>query len=68
MIPIATSHGEGRVQYSNDGDMNALIEASGVTIRYVDNFGQPAINYPDNPNGSESALQDFVPRMGDLQS
>ena len=44
MIPIATSHGEGRVQYSNDGDMNALIEASGVTIRYVDNFGQPAIH------------------------
>ena len=59
MIPIATSHGEGRVQYSNDGDMNALIEASGVTIRYVDNFGQPAIHYPDNPNGSESGFAGF---------
>ena len=64
MIPIATSHGEGRVQYSNDGDMNALIEASGVTIRYVDNFGQPAINYPDNPNGSESGFAGFCSKDG----
>ena len=64
MIPIATSHGEGRVQYSNDGDMNALIEASGVTIRYVDNFGQPAINYPDNPNGSESGFAGFCSEDG----
>ena len=64
MIPIATSHGEGRVQYSNDGDMNALIEASGVTIRYVDNFGQPAIHYPDNPNGSESGFAGFCSEDG----
>ena len=64
MIPIATSHGEGRVQYSNDGDMNALIEASGVTIRYVDNFGQPAIHYPDNPNGSESGFAGFCSKDG----
>ncbi|GIS41000.1 MAG: hypothetical protein Ct9H90mP13_08460 [Pseudomonadota bacterium] len=64
MIPIATSHGEGRVQYSNDGDMNALIEASGVTIRYVDNFGQPPINYPDNPNGSESGFAGFCSEEG----
>ena len=64
MIPIATSHGEGRVQYSNDGDMNALIEASGVTIRYVDNFGQPAINYPDNPNGSELGFAGFCSEDG----
>ena len=64
MIPIATSHGEGRVQYSNDGDMNALIETSGVTIRYVDNFGQPAINYPDNPNGSESGFAGFCSEDG----
>ena len=64
LIPIATSHGEGRVQYSNDGDMNALIEASGVTIRYVDNFGQPAIHYPDNPNGSESGFAGFCSEDG----
>ena len=64
MIPIATSHGEGRVQYSNDGDMNALIEASGVTIRYVDNFGQPAIHYPDNPNGSDSGFAGFCSEDG----
>ena len=64
MIPIATSHGEGRVQYSNDGDMNALIEASGVTIRYVDNFGQPAIHYPENPNGSESGFAGFCSEDG----
>ena len=64
MIPIATSHGEGRVQYFHDGDMNALKESRSVTIRYVDNFGQPAIRYPDNPNGSESGLAGFCSEDG----
>ena len=64
MIPIATSHGEGRVQYFHDGDMNTLIDSRSVTIRYVDNFGQPAIRYPDNPNGSESGLAGFCSEDG----
>lgn len=64
MIPIATSHGEGRVQYAHDSDMDALKHSKSVTIRYVDNFGQPAIHYPDNPNGSESGFAGFCSEDG----
>ena len=64
MIPIATSHGEGRVQYAHDSDMDALKHSKSVTIRYVDNFGQPAIHYPNNPNGSESGFAGFCSEDG----
>lgn len=47
-IPIATSHGEGRVTFASD---EALRHAK-VTLRYVNNYGAIAEKYPANPNGS----------------
>ena len=64
MIPIATSHGEGRVQYIHGDDKESLMDSGSVTIRYVDNYGQPAANYPDNPNGSESGFAGFCSKDG----
>jgi phosphoribosylformylglycinamidine synthase len=64
MIPIATSHGEGRVQYIHSDDKELLMNSGSVTIRYVDNYGQPAANYPDNPNGSESGFAGFCSKDG----
>ena len=49
-IPIATSHGEGRVKFEND-DIKSLANPL-VTLKYVDNYGRPAQTYPENPNGS----------------
>ena len=63
-IPIATSHGEGRVQYLYTDDKDALIKSNTVAIRYVDNHGKPAIHYPDNPNGSESGFAGFCSKDG----
>ncbi len=48
IIPIATSHGEGRAVFSSD---KAYSNAR-VVLRYVDNFGQTAVKYPANPNGT----------------
>ncbi|MBL1378637.1 phosphoribosylformylglycinamidine synthase [Zobellella iuensis] len=54
-LPIAVSHGEGRVQPLN-ADI-AAIEASGtVALRYVDNQGQATERYPFNPNGSANGI------------
>lgn len=64
MIPIATSHGEGRVQYIHSDDKELLMNSGSVTIRYVDNYGKPAANYPDNPNGSESGFAGFCSKDG----
>ncbi len=55
-MPIAVSHGEGRVEVRDDEHLSA-IEASGtVTLRYVDNNGNPTQQYPNNPNGSPNAI------------
>ncbi|PJC86491.1 phosphoribosylformylglycinamidine synthase [Vibrio sp. HA2012] len=55
-MPIAVSHGEGRVEVRDDAHL-AAIEASGtVAVRYVDNMGNPTQQYPNNPNGSPNAI------------
>ncbi|WP_063345443.1 phosphoribosylformylglycinamidine synthase [Vibrio jasicida] len=55
-MPIAVSHGEGRVEV-RDAEHLAAIEASGtVAVRYVDNHGNATQQYPNNPNGSPNAI------------
>ena len=51
-IPVAVSHGEGRVAFRHPED-----EARArVTLRYVAPDGAPAPAYPFNPNGSTGAI------------
>ncbi|WP_375055506.1 phosphoribosylformylglycinamidine synthase [Zobellella sp. DQSA1] len=62
-LPIAVSHGEGRVQPLN-ADL-AAIEASGtVALRYVDNHGRATERYPFNPNGSASGITGLTSEDG----
>ena len=49
-MPIATSHGEGRVVFDNDTSRYA--SSYTIALRYVDNYGNVADRYPANPNGS----------------
>jgi phosphoribosylformylglycinamidine synthase len=49
-MPIATSHGEGRVSFVNDSDR--YMASHTIAVRYVDNYGNVADHYPANPNGS----------------
>jgi len=51
VIPVVTAHGEGRVQPSAAG-----LEGCSIALRYVDGRGQPADQYPDNPNGSPQGV------------
>ncbi|MDH3977973.1 MAG: phosphoribosylformylglycinamidine synthase subunit PurQ, partial [Gammaproteobacteria bacterium] len=53
---IATSHGEGRAQFGDADDLAQLKAGNRLALRYVDNVGQPAIQYPSNPNGSAEGL------------
>ncbi len=50
-LPVVTSHGEGRAQFS-DGPLADLP----VAVRYVKEDGAPALSYPDNPNGSPDGI------------
>ena len=53
-MPIATSHGEGCATFDSD---EARYGASyTVGLRYVDNYGEVADEYPANPNGSRDGI------------
>ncbi|OOF07556.1 phosphoribosylformylglycinamidine synthase [Salinivibrio sp. MA440] len=63
-MPIAVSHGEGRVEV-RDAEHLAAIEASGtVALRYTDNHGQPTQAYPANPNGSPNGITALTTESG----
>jgi phosphoribosylformylglycinamidine synthase len=51
-LPIAVSHGEGRADFSRQGDAQRVHAA----LRFVDHAGRPTEAYPANPNGSPGGL------------
>lgn len=51
-LPIATSHGEGRARFASDEHASAGRERNLIAARYVDGYGNVAVEYPANPNGS----------------
>ena len=55
-LPVATAHGEGRAQFANDVDVVSSESAALVALRYIDGYGRPAVQYPDNPNGSPDGI------------
>jgi phosphoribosylformylglycinamidine synthase len=53
-MPIAVSHGEGQAEFANESALSSV--APQVALRYVDNYGQPTMQYPANPNGSPQGI------------
>ncbi|GHY16129.1 phosphoribosylformylglycinamidine synthase [Vibrio cholerae] len=63
-MPIAVSHGEGRVEVRDAQHLEAIEQSGTVAIRFVDNFGQPTQAYPSNPNGSPNAITGLTTQDG----
>jgi phosphoribosylformylglycinamidine synthase len=59
-MPIAVSHGEGRVVFRE----SAHASQARATLRYVDHQGAPTETYPLNPNGSAGGLTGFTTEDG----
>ncbi|MGQ0504188.1 MAG: phosphoribosylformylglycinamidine synthase [Myxococcaceae bacterium] len=55
-IPVAVSHGEGRVEPASASALDALNRSSLVAARYVDHRGDVTQRYPFNPNGSPHGI------------
>ncbi|SKA20245.1 phosphoribosylformylglycinamidine synthase [Novilysobacter spongiicola] len=51
-IPVVVSHGEGRAEFASSLDQTAVH----APLRYVDGDGNPATEYPANPNGSTGSV------------
>jgi phosphoribosylformylglycinamidine synthase len=54
VMPIATSHGEGRAVFADD--TARYTSSYTVALRYVDNYANVADKYPANPNGSTDGI------------
>ncbi|WP_367680733.1 phosphoribosylformylglycinamidine synthase [Candidatus Fukatsuia anoeciicola] len=63
-IPIAVSHGEGRLEVQNMAQLTMLQQQSQVVMRFVDNFGQVTERYPANPNGSIQGITAITSNSG----
>ncbi|MET0404233.1 MAG: phosphoribosylformylglycinamidine synthase [Cystobacter sp.] len=61
-IPIVSSHGEGRAEFSTAADA-ARVEGL-VPVRFVDNHGRVTEAYPANPNGSPQGIAGVTSRDG----
>jgi phosphoribosylformylglycinamidine synthase len=55
VFPIPVAHGEGRAEFS-DPDQDRLFDAGLAALRFATVKGQPAVRYPENPNGSPRGL------------
>ena len=56
VMPIAVSHGEGRVEFSSPNELAKLNRSNQVTLRFLENNLQVASLYPANPNGSPEGI------------
>ncbi len=63
-FPIAVAHGEGRALFASAEDQAVLDEGGLISVRYVDNHGNVAVNYPANPNGSPEGIAGLCSKDG----
>jgi phosphoribosylformylglycinamidine synthase len=56
VLPIAVAHGEGRAEFSDRQAEGRCIDSGLVSLRWVDNYGRVAAQYPANPNGSPAGI------------
>jgi phosphoribosylformylglycinamidine synthase len=55
-LPVAVAHGEGRAEFRDAAQREALGRAGLVAARFVDHRGHATARYPENPNGSPGGL------------
>ncbi len=63
-LPIAVAHGEGRAVFGSEADVDRVLAAGWVALRYVDHHGRPAERYPANPNGSPGGITGLTSEDG----
>lgn len=54
-IPMQIAHGEGRF-FTDSDNLRTLNERNQIVFRYSDALGNPATDFPDNPNGSVDSI------------
>lgn len=55
-LPIAVAHGEGYANFEAKGSLLDAYKANLISLKYIDNYGNPTQTYPLNPNGSPEGI------------
>lgn len=55
-MPIVVSHGEGRIEFKHDQQLQALKAQNLIAAQYIDSQLNPTEIYPANPNGSAEGI------------
>jgi phosphoribosylformylglycinamidine synthase len=64
-MPIPVAHGEGRAVFAGgSNEIQAAMDSSLVSLRYLDNKGQATEHYPENPNGSPQGITGLTTEDG----
>lgn len=64
VIAVAIAHGEGRAEFDQAGDYQALVSNDQIALQYVDSRYQVASQYPANPNGTPNGLAGLTANAG----
>ncbi len=64
LMPIAVAHGEGFAEFSSQDAVEVTLANKLVSMRFVDNTGQPTEIYPFNPNGSPQGITGLTTKDG----
>ncbi|ABM05005.1 phosphoribosylformylglycinamidine synthase [Psychromonas ingrahamii 37] len=63
-MPIAVSHGEGRVEVRDQAHLKAIEASGSVALRFINNYGEHTEQYPANPNGSPNGITGLTSKDG----
>ncbi|WP_019615888.1 phosphoribosylformylglycinamidine synthase [Psychromonas ossibalaenae] len=63
-MPIAVSHGEGRVEVKDQAHLDAIEASGSIALRFINNYGKNTEQYPANPNGSPNGITGLTSQDG----
>jgi phosphoribosylformylglycinamidine synthase len=63
-MPVVVAHGEGRAEFADGGQLQALQAQGQVALQYIDHHLSIAERYPANPNGSPAGIAGVSSRDG----
>lgn len=55
-LPVVVSHGQGRMLFDSNEELELLQNQGLVTLRYIESNGNVAESYPANPNGTIAGI------------
>ena len=63
-MPIAVSHGEGRAEFKDQAHLDQIVQSNLIAVKFINNYGQPTVQYPFNPNGSPLGITGLTNKDG----